>query len=319
MAKINKLICKKETETLLNYKKYYNLALDVFRWEGLPEGLESRFIEDQLFNYGQCFFYKHPLRGIICLPCFDTNTMNIYGEFDTGNVMSANGLVNDLVEYKDGVRIFNNDLKEPTRPYIIEYATQMTDVQSSIKMNVHQQKFPYFIKCNRKNQLTWETMYKKIEMGDPAIFMSDMLDLESISVSPTLSPYVVDKLQTYYYQLEGQILTFLGIDNSLEKDSGVSNEETISNNEFIQRNIEIQYKNRLDACKIINEMFPELNVSVLKVSDIVRDDNVNVEVDENEEEGIIDNEGMKEDAENTSDDKSFIDYLKTLFKFKGGE
>lgn len=311
--KTNKLICKKDNDINLNFKKYKNLAIDNFRWDGLPEGLESRYIEEMLFNYGQCFFYKHPLRGIICLPNFDNNMMNIYGEYDNGIVMSANGLVNDIVKYDEGVRIFNNDLKEPTRPYILEYANRMTEVEMSIKMNVHQQKFPYFIKCNRQNELTWKTMYKKIELGDPALFMSDMLDLESISVSPTLSPYVVDKMQTYRYQLENEILTYLGIDNTMEKNSGVSEEETASNNQFINRNIEIQYKNRLMARDLINEMFG-LNVDVIRVSDITKD--VEVSVDDMESDDIIENDDIIDNS--VSNDKTFISWLKTIFNYKGG-
>ena len=38
----------------LIYNKYKMLSLNMFRWEGLPETIESRHIENSLFNYGLC-------------------------------------------------------------------------------------------------------------------------------------------------------------------------------------------------------------------------------------------------------------------------
>ena len=52
----------KDIERLINnnfrlnliYNKYKMLSLNMFRWEGLPETVESRHIENSLFNYGLC-------------------------------------------------------------------------------------------------------------------------------------------------------------------------------------------------------------------------------------------------------------------------
>ena len=272
MSKVNKTKLERLQEENRNYKKYMNYALDVFRWENLPEGLESRHIEKQLYEHGECFFYKHKAMGFICLPCYDTNQMNIYGEYDQGIVMSMNGLINDTVNYKkDGVHIWNNDLREATRGYILDYSQKMTQTELAIKMNIHQQKFPYFITCNKKNELSWKNMYQKIALGEPAIFHSDAITLNDIQVMPTLAPYVADKLNEYRFELEREILTFLGVNNNFEKKERVVVDEVNSNNEFIERNIEIQLKNRQMACDKINAMYG-LNVKVIKVSQMVEDE-----------------------------------------------
>ena len=272
MSKINKTIIKRRQEESRNYKKYMNYALDVFRWENLPEGLESRFIEKQLYEYGECFFYNHKALGFICLPVYDTNQQNIYGEYDTGHVMSYNGIINEFVNYKkDGVHIFNNDLREPTAGYIRDYSDKMTQVELAIKMNIHQQKFPYLISCNKKNELTMKNLYQRISLGDPAIFVHNGINIEDLQVLPSQAPYVADKLNEYRFELEREILTFLGINNNFEKKERVVVDEVNSNNEFIQRNIEIQYKHRLQACERINAMFG-LNVQVVKVTEMVEDE-----------------------------------------------
>ena len=271
MSRINRTIAQRKKEESRNYKKYMNYALDVFRWENLPEGLQSRFIEKILYEYGECFFYKHKAMGFVCLPVYDTNQMNIYGEYDTGNVMSYNGLINELVNYKkDGVHIFNNDLREPTCGYIRDYSDKMTQVELAIKMNIHQQKFPYLISCNKKNELTMKNLYQKISLGDPAIFVHNGINIEDLQVLPSQAPYVADKLNEYRFELEREILTFLGINNNFEKKERVIVDEVNSNNEFISRNIEIQFKHRQEACDRINEMFG-LNVKVIKVTEMVEE------------------------------------------------
>ena len=269
---LKKTAMQRQQEENRNYKKYMNYALDVFRWENLPEGIESRYIERYLYEYGECFFYKNKAMGLVCLPVFDTAQMNIYGDYDKGMIMSTNGLINEMVDYKkDGVRIWNNDLREPTRGYIVDYSEKMTQTELAIKMNVHQQKFPYFIACNKKNELSWKAMYQKISLGEPAVFHSDALNLDSLQVMPTQAPYVADKLNQYRFELEREILTFLGINNNFEKKERLVTDEVNSNNEFIQRNIQIQFKHRQEACEKINAMFG-LNVKVVRVTDLVEEE-----------------------------------------------
>ena len=272
MSKVNKIRLERAVEENRNYIKYMNYALDVFRWDNLPDGLESRHIERQLYENGECFFFKHKAMGFICLPCYDTNQQNIYGEYDEGMVMSANGLINETVNYKkDGVHILNNDLKQPTKGYIADYSQKITQTELAIKMNIHQQKFPYFITCNKKNELSWKNMYQQIALGEPAIFHSDAITINDIQVMPTQAPYVADKLNQYRFELEREILTFLGINNNFEKSERLIVDEVNSNNEFIQRNIEIQLKNRQMACDKINEMYG-LNVTVTKVNQMVEEE-----------------------------------------------
>lgn len=272
MTKINKTRMERAIEENRNYKKYMNYALDVFRWENLPNGIESRFIERQLYEYGECFFYNHKAFGLVCLPCYDTNMQNIYGEYNQGIVISPNGIINEVVNYKeDGVHIWNNDLREPTRGYIEDYSNKMTQTELAIKMNITQQKFPYFITCNKKNELSMRNLYQRIELGEPAIFHTDAVNINDIQVLPTQAPYVVDKLNQYRFELEREILTFLGINNNFEKKERLVTDEVNSNNEFIQRNIEIQLKNREKAVEQINKKFG-LNIKVVKVNQKVEDE-----------------------------------------------
>ena len=53
----------------LIYNKYKMLSLNMFRWEGLPEKVESRHIENSLFNYGLCLIVNDKDLGFISVTC----------------------------------------------------------------------------------------------------------------------------------------------------------------------------------------------------------------------------------------------------------
>ena len=85
-------------------------------------------------------------------------------------------------------------------------------------------------------------------------------------VIPTVTPYLVDKLQIQKQEMERELLTFLGINNTLEKKERLLVDETNSNNQFIKMASDIGFKQRQLACEQMNQMFG-LNVSVVETQD----------------------------------------------------
>ena len=81
---MNKLFNNEELLKISNnttFQKYYNqftlLALNMFEWENLPDGIETRHIEKPLIEFGCSFFYNDDDYGFVCLPCTITGS-NIY-------------------------------------------------------------------------------------------------------------------------------------------------------------------------------------------------------------------------------------------------
>ena len=112
-------------------------------------------------------------------------------------------------------------------------------------------------------------LYDKMYQGEPAIFIDkEMLkgEPENIMVLPVHAPYLVDKLQIQKQEMERELFTFLGINNTLEKKERLLQDETNSNNQFIKMASDIGFKQRQLACQQINEMFG-LNVRVVETQD----------------------------------------------------
>ena len=85
-------------------------------------------------------------------------------------------------------------------------------------------------------------------------------------VLPSQAPYLVDMLQIQKQEMERELLTFLGINNTLEKKERLLVDETNSNNQFIKMASDIGFKQRQHACQQMNEMFG-LNVQVVETQD----------------------------------------------------
>ena len=252
---------KKDDIFMRLYTHYKMLALNMFTWENLPGNLESRHIEKFLYEYGQVIFYDNKIFGKVCLPCSPTGALNIYSE--PVSVIVNSYLIHDTVMLTNGVRILNNDLVISTDFYIRQYAEKMAEVEYAIDINVKQQKFPFFVETDKKNEYTMKQVFKQKDEGQPYIYANKKLGIGETTVHTLSVPYVVDKLHEYKFELEREILTFLGLNNTIEKEERLLVDEINSNNDFIERNVEIMYKNRQYACEQINKIFGT-NIRVVK-------------------------------------------------------
>ena len=256
-----------ERETIRLTKYYQMLALNRYKWENLPNGIESRYIEQMLFDNGECALFDHPDLGLCVLRSSSRENLNIYGEPTKLSLTGFNE--HRTVMMDECVRIMNNDLALPTLPDIVYYARRMAEIDDIIMQNLRQQRVPYLFATDENNSFSMKSLYDRMYQGEPAIFIDkEMLkgEPENIMVIPTTAPYLVDKLQIQKQEMERELLTFLGINNTLEKKERFLVDETNSNNQFIKMASDIGFKQRQLACEQINEMFG-LNVSVIETQD----------------------------------------------------
>ena len=256
-----------ERETIRLTKYYQMLALNRYKWENLPNGIESRYIEEMLYDNGECAMFDHPNLGLCVLRSSSRENLNIYGEPTKLTLTGFNE--HRTVMMDECVRIMNNDLALPTLPNIVYYARRMAEIDDIIMQNLRQQRVPYLFATDENNAFSMKSLHDRIYQGEPGIFIDkEMLkgEPENIMVIPTVAPYLVDKLQIQKQEMERELLTFLGINNTLEKKERLIVDETNSNNQFIKMASDIGFKQRKIACEQLNEMFG-LNVRVIETQD----------------------------------------------------
>lgn len=256
-----------EMETIRLTKHYQMLALNRYKWENLPNGIESRYIEQMLYDNGECAMFDHPDFGLTVLRSSSRENLNIYGEPTKLTLTGFNE--HRTVMMDECVRILNNDLALPTYQNILYYARRMAEIDDIMMQNLRQQRVPYLFATDENNSFSMKALHDRMYQGEPAIFIDkEMLNgqPENIMVIPTLAPYLVDKLQIQKQEMERELLTFLGINNTLEKKERLLQDETNSNNQFIKMSSDIGFKQRQLACEQINQMFG-LQVTVRETQD----------------------------------------------------
>ena len=252
----------------LIYNKYKMLSLNMFRWEGLPQTIESRHIENSLFNYGLCLIVNDDDLGFISVPCNYEAYMNVNNVPTEVRTCGFNYVKTFDYISKDKNKcqlILNNDLAIGNEQYIYDYALRMFEVENCIRVNINQQKFPWFVNTTPNNKKTMETMFEKVMNGEPYILGSKD-QIGSVEVLTLNTPYIADKLNQYKYELEREVLSFHGLNNNFEKKERLLVDEVNSNNDFIDRNVEIMYRQRQLACESLNKKF-NWNVRVINLNE----------------------------------------------------
>ena len=256
----------------LIYNKYKMLSLNMFRWEGLPQTIESRHIENSLFNYGLCLIVNDDDLGFISVPCNYGAYMNVNNVPTEVITCGFNYIKTFDYIHKDKNKcqlILNNDLAIGNEQYIFDYAQRMFEVENCIRVNINQQKFPWFVNTTPNNKKTMEVMFEKVMNGEPYILGSKD-QIGNVEVLTLNTPYIADKLNEYKYELEREVLSFHGLNNNFEKKERLLVDEVNSNNDFIDRNVELMYRQRQLACDSLNKKFG-WNVRVINLNEEVKE------------------------------------------------
>lgn len=238
------------------YLRLKMLAMSMFKWENLPNGMDEKWIERFLFDFGTCIFYNDEKRGLMVAQCthddknnyFEPNKITPYG-IDIDNSKSL--VVND-----ECVLIKNNDEMIPTAYFINLFAYRLTHITRTIDVNIHAQKTPYIVVSNNKNLLTMKNIYTKVENNEVAIVVDKNVDLESIKVLQTSAPIVFPQLQDQKSCIWNECLTFLGLNNAnTDKRERLITGEVEANNEHIEMSADVFLKARKKAAENINKLF----------------------------------------------------------------
>lgn len=247
------------------YNMYYdslkNMAISLFEWEGLPDTINERFLEQTLFESGSCAFVKDPVYGFLSLPSNLSGTVNMYGEPIKIRAVSYD-YSKEFDVGKDAVIIYHTNIKQGTENIARLYAQRLFEVERTTDTNIKLQKFPLVIMCNEQQRMTLKNMFMQIDGNEHAIFSHKSLDLDSVKVLETGAPYVADKLQTYKHNLWNEVMLKLGIANfNQQKKERLVESETNANAEQVEAFRNGLLTMREKACEQINKLFG-LNISV---------------------------------------------------------
>lgn len=268
------------------FDEFSLLALNRFKWENLPEGIESRHIERGLFKNGQVAFFKDDLKGLLCLPCSASSNLNVYGDATKYNAVGIG--YNQQVDINDMVRIMTNDNATPTVLKVLYYSSLVDEVERTGYMNLKLQRIPWIIGTTKETELTLRAIMQKIDNFEEHIFVDTKFssggDIGTKAID-TNAPYLLDKLRAEKNEVINEYLSWLGLNNTQnDKKERMLVDEINVNNNYILMNLDIEYKHRQKACEEINKKFG-LDIKVIKTIDELEVDFMGQQLD-NDDDGI---------------------------------
>lgn len=242
-----------------SYMQYFNrlveLSISSFKWTGLPDSIDERFMELILFSDGQCVFFEDEELGYLTLQTAINGGFDVYRIPKNRRAYAVNGYQKKLNE-KDSVIIFNNMLHTNSRLDVEMFARRLYNFDRIIDVNANAQKTPAFIQCNKQQQLTLENIFKEYTGNAPVIYADASLSNEPIRVLKTDAPYVCDKIYELKAKVWNEALTYLGISNvAVEKKERLVTDEVDRSQGGVLASRYSRLISRQQACEKINKVF----------------------------------------------------------------
>ena len=261
-------------KTIIDYSdRLKMLATSLFEWENLDKvcGVgASRFLEQNLYEFGRACFVKDPELGFLTLRVQPDDKFNVYHM--PIKVMATSYEYNKQFDFDDIVYIMNNELQKPTSELLEMFSYRLYDTERIIDTNLNAQRTPVLIEGDSKSILTLKNVYMQYSGNTPFIFGNKQFDISNkLNVLKTDAPYIVDKLDDHKHQIWYEALTLLGINNAnTDKRERLITDEVQSNDDLINYYLNCFYKTRKRACDQINEKF--LSNSDIKVKVMLNKD-----------------------------------------------
>lgn len=243
------------------YRRFVELAISMFKWDGLPDTVDERFLELTLFTYGSALWFRDEEIGDLALKYTSNNSFNIY-RIPTGRRAIADNGYNAQRSIDDSVIIWNNMLHTPTMPDVEAFAYRLYRIDRVIDVNVQAQKTPVLIRGSQQEQLSLKNLYMKYDGDMPVVMADSAMSPTPLTVLKTDAPFVSDRLYDLKAQIFNECLTYLGIGNvSFQKKERMITDEVTAGQGAVMANRYSRLVARQTAADQINNMFG-LNIRV---------------------------------------------------------
>lgn len=251
------------------FNRLRQLATSVFKWTGLPDTCNARYLEDRLFWNGFAAFCYMDDIGLITA-AGGMMEYNIYDE--PIKFQATNRSFTKIFDYDHFVLCRNNIDCIPTSSTIAMFASRLAECERTLDNNIIQQKTPYIIHCSDKNKLSWENFMASVRNNEPAIYVNKNFT-DEIEVLPTNTPFIADKLLEYKHSIWAEALTFLGINNvNFEKSQHLLEAEVNANKEHVSTSAKAMLDFRQQCAEEVNRRYGtnigvEFNIAVNRITD----------------------------------------------------
>lgn len=217
---------RKSLHERMYFRILSELAMNRFKWLGLPKEIDVRFLEMNLFYRALAVFFHDSDTGkYMALQGGAAGPHNMYNNptqfFVTGNLFtgrrfnSVNRIVNEVEELADCVPIWSNYLRVPDMDIVMIYATKLADIDMTIEINMRNARRTKVLAVDENTQLSVENLNRMLDEGSGAVKIARAFDMSSISsLDLGVHPDHIEKLHITKVRLWNECMGLLGIDHA---------------------------------------------------------------------------------------------------------
>ena len=261
---------EKSLEEYMYRRLLTELAVNRFKWTGMPEEIDCRFLELTLFYQALSLFYFEERfgkymavrgGGIGAINALDQPTEYL------AILNGTDGTPNRQLKKDECVPIWSNYLRTPDWDVVTIYSKRLSDFDVTVDTNVIGLRHPTVFAVEESERQSFVNIFRTIQRGEPAIYGYKNLSPQDLkdklfALNTGVQTSAVTDVQISKSKVWNECMTYLGINNSnQEKRERLVEDEVSANNDQVNAFRNIALNARKQACEEINKMFG-LNVDV---------------------------------------------------------
>ena len=244
----------------LYFDMLISIAMNRFRWEGLPDTCDARYLEFSLLRNGLATL-SHAMDTpdvLTTLQAMPEGEYNMYGYPTKWRAVGFDGRTDYEVTNENGVLCYYSRSRFNPWNSLEIFARKMAHYARTEDVNLTQQMKPFIGIAPQEKRLELVNLLKQIEGGEPAILGDGGLyDLvNKITVIDTKVPFIGEELSRGLTNCLYQALLWLGVPHlAFEKGERMIEDEARANSAATNIMLLDCLQARRDFCKLANDKF----------------------------------------------------------------
>lgn len=245
-----------------NLDMLVSLAVNRFRWVGLPDTCDARFLEMALHRNGFATIC-HALNAPDIWQSLYAAPQGVFDAYGLPVKWLATGFNETQYDVtpQNGELVYYSQTRANPWNAIYVYANKLTQIQRTEDVNLFHVRKPYVMVAPQEKRLELENLMKQISGFEPMILGDkSLLELKENNVFAidTKVPFYGEELAQQYQNVVNQYLMFIGIPHlAFEKGERMIEDEARANSAPTNINLKNCLDARRSACDKLRKLSPE--------------------------------------------------------------
>lgn len=191
------------------------LAVNRFKWEGLPDSVNPRWLELNLFYTALCvFYYDNEYHNYLALRATGAGRINMVGN-PVSFTMLGPLFKSKTLPASKVVPIWANYLRIPDLDIVTIYAHKLAELDRTIEINSKNARVNRAIVTNENQRLTLANITRMLDEGQKDVTITDRSFIDNIApIDMGIDPMSYEKMHILRTRLWNECMGLLGINNA---------------------------------------------------------------------------------------------------------